>query len=122
MVLAQETPILLLDEPTTYLDITHQLEVLDLCADLRDAGYTIVVVLHDLNHAGRCADHLVCMKDGRVLATGSPAQVITPELMAQAFGLACEVVPDPQTGTPMVVPFGRGGFRAAGGSSAENLS
>ena len=107
MVLAQQTPLLLLDEPTTFLDITHQLDVLDLCADLRDDGYTVVVVLHDLNHACRYADHLVCLKDGEVVAAGPPAEVVTPELVETVFDLTAAIVPDPLTGTPMVVPAPR---------------
>ena len=107
MVLAQQTQILLLDEPTTFLDITHQLDVLDLCADLRADGYTIVAVLHDLNHAARYADHLIAMVDGRIVASGPPDEVVTPELVAEVFGLACTVTPDPATGTPMVVPAAR---------------
>ena len=107
MVLAQQTELLLLDEPTTFLDITHQLDVLDLCADLRDGGSTIVAVLHDLNHACRYADHLVAMVDGRIVASGAPDDVVTPELVAEVFGLDCTVIPDPATGTPMVVPAAR---------------
>ena len=107
MVLAQETPLLLLDEPTTFLDIAHQIEILDLLGDLRDDGYTVVAVLHDLNHACRYADHLVCMKDGRIVATGRPEEVVTPELVRDVFGLSCSVVSDPEAGTPMVVPVVR---------------
>lgn len=107
MVLAQQTGLLLLDEPTTFLDIAHQLEVLDLCADLQERGLTVVAVLHDLNQACRYASNLICMADGRIVATGPPAQVITPELVADVFDVACQVVPDPQTGTPLVVPLTR---------------
>ncbi len=112
MVLAQQTELLLLDEPTTFLDITHQLDVLDLCADLRLDGYTIVAVLHDLNHACRYADHLIAMVDGRIVASGPPGEVVTPELVAEVFGLTCTVIPDPATGTPMVVPAARSSRRA----------
>ena len=112
MVLAQQTELLLLDEPTTFLDITHQLDVLDLCADLRADGYTIVAVLHDLNHACRYADHLIAMVDGRIVASGQPGEVVTPELVAEVFGLTCTVIPDPATGTPMVVPAARSSRRA----------
>ena len=112
MVLAQQTDLLLLDEPTTFLDLTHQLDVLDLCADLRADGYTIVAVLHDLNHACRYADHLIAMVDGRIVAAGTPADVVTPELVAEVFGLACTVIPDPATATPMVVPADRAGRRS----------
>lgn len=108
MVLAQETELLLLDEPTTFLDITHQYEVLDLCAELREhAGRTLVAVLHDLNQAARYATHLVAMKDGQIVAEGPPADVVTPELVRAVFGLEALVIPDPATGTPMVVAHGR---------------
>lgn len=110
MAIAQETDILLLDEPTTYLDISHQVEVLDLvrqlAAETRDGerGRTVVVVLHDLNQAARYADHLVAMKTGRIVAEGAPADVVTEELVREVFGLECVVVPDPVTGSPLVVP------------------
>lgn len=107
MVLAQQVPILLLDEPTTYLDITHQLDVLDLCARLRDDGKTMVAVLHDLNLACRYADHVVCLKDGELIAQGIPAQTITPDLVREVFDLEAMVVPDPATGTPLIVPLPR---------------
>ncbi|WP_229116008.1 ABC transporter ATP-binding protein [Parenemella sanctibonifatiensis] len=104
MVLAQQTPLLLLDEPTTFLDIAHQVGVLDLCRQLHHQGRTVVAVLHDLNQAARYATHLIAMKDGVVVSTGSPEEVVTEELVREVFGLACVVVPDPVTGTPMVVP------------------
>ncbi len=108
MALAQDPDILLLDEPTTFLDVTHQLEVLDLLHELnRTRGATVVMVLHDLNLAARYADHLVVMHAGQVQAIGSPADVLTPELVAQAFKLRARVVPDPVCGSPMVVPIGR---------------
>ncbi|GAB2507039.1 ABC transporter ATP-binding protein [Nocardiopsis aegyptia] len=108
MSLAQDTPTLLLDEPTTFLDLAHQIEVLDLIADLNHAGdRTVVMVLHDLNHAGRYADHIVAMKDGAIVAEGPPGEVITTGLVADVFGLRCEVISDPLSGTPLVVPFGR---------------
>ena len=108
MVLAQETPILLLDEPTTFLDIAHQVEVLDLCAQLHeDEGRTVVAVLHDLNSSCRYATHLLAMRDGAVLAAGRPQDIVTAELVEEVFGLACRVVPDPETGTPLVVPAAR---------------
>ncbi|MBT2387381.1 ABC transporter ATP-binding protein [Streptomyces sp. ISL-11] len=105
MVLAQETDLLLLDEPTTYLDIAHQVEVLDLCRRLnRERGRTVVAVLHDLNQAARYADHLVAMKAGRIVAQGRPAEVVTAELVREVFGLDSVIVPDPVTGGPLVVP------------------
>ena len=104
MVLAQETPYLLLDEPTTFLDITHQYELLALFARLRDEGRTVVAVLHDINQACRFADHIVAMKDGRVVAQGAPADVVDAALMQEVFGLPSLVMPNPATGTPMVVP------------------
>ncbi len=108
MALAQETPLLLLDEPTTFLDIAHQIEVLDLLATLHEEqGRTLVAVLHDLNHACRYATHLVALKDGRVMAQGDPREVVTAELVERVFGLPCVVVPDPETGTPLVVPLAR---------------
>ncbi|WP_239576926.1 ABC transporter ATP-binding protein [Cellulosimicrobium cellulans] len=108
MVLAQETPILLLDEPTTFLDIAHQIELLELCADLnRDRGHTLVAVLHDLNHACRYATHLIAMKDGAIVAEGAPADVVTAALVEDVFGLPCRIIADPVTGTPLVVPEGR---------------
>ena len=105
IVLAQETPLLLLDEPTTFLDIAHQIELLDLCDDLhRERGRTIVVVLHDLNHACRYASRIVAMRDGAVVAAGPPGEVITVELVEHVFGLPCRVLTDPESGTPLVVP------------------
>lgn len=108
MVLAQETDVLLLDEPTTYLDVAHQVEVLDLLTDLNTArGVTIVMVLHDLNLAGRYADHLVALREGRVVAAGAPSEVVTSELVRQVFGLVAQVIDDPVSHTPLVVPRGR---------------
>ncbi|MDP9588863.1 UNVERIFIED_ORG: iron complex transport system ATP-binding protein [Shinella zoogloeoides] len=116
MVLAQETPILLLDEPTTYLDMAHQVELLDLLADLNEAaGRTIVAVLHDLNQACRYASHIVALKSGRVIAEGPPAQIVTEALMEVVFGLPCVVVDDPVTHTPHVVPRGRRKASGRGG-------
>ncbi|GLX11090.1 ABC transporter [Microbispora sp. NBRC 16548] len=108
MALAQETPLLLLDEPTTYLDIAHQIEVLDLCARLHEErGRTLVAVLHDLNHAARYATHLIAMRDGRVVAAGTPGEVMTADLVEEVFRLPCRVIDDPETGTPLVVPAAR---------------
>jgi iron complex transport system ATP-binding protein len=106
MVLAQQTPLLLLDEPTTFLDIAHQIELLDLFADLHRDGNTIVAVLHDLNHAARYATHLIVMKDGRVVTSGVPSEIVTAELVEDVFGLPCLVIEDPVSGTPLIVPKG----------------
>ena len=108
MALAQQTPLLLLDEPTTYLDIQHQIDVLDLCAELHEEqGRTLVAVLHDLNHAARYATHLIAMRGGRVVPEGGPAEVVTADLIEEVFGLPCRVIDDPETGTPLVVPAAR---------------
>ncbi|MDQ0843541.1 ABC transporter ATP-binding protein [Streptomyces sp. V1I6] len=105
MALAQETDLLLLDEPTTFLDIAHQVEVLDLVRQLNhERGRTVVAVLHDLNQAARYADHLVAMKAGRIVAEGAPADIVTAELVREVFGMESVVVPDPVTGSPLVVP------------------
>jgi iron complex transport system ATP-binding protein len=119
MALAQETPLLLLDEPTTFLDIAHQLEVLDLCADLHERGRTLVAVLHDLNHACRYATRLIAMRDGVIVAQGAPADIVDAALVELVFGLRCSVVPDPETGAPMVVPAARRARRAAAQSSSR---
>ncbi|MBY6061788.1 ABC transporter ATP-binding protein [Microbacterium esteraromaticum] len=103
--LAQSTPILLLDEPTTYLDLSHQLELLELCRSLNQTqGHTLVAVLHDLNQAARYADHIIAMHDGSVVATGAPDEVITESLLAEVFGLDARVLTDPESGSPLVVP------------------
>ncbi|KGM49781.1 ABC transporter ATP-binding protein [Pseudooceanicola atlanticus] len=108
MALAQETDILLLDEPTTFLDIAHQIEVLDLLVDLNcRRGTTIVMVLHDLNLAARYADHLVAMRQGQVHAAGSPERVLTEDMVEQVFGVPCRVMTDPTSGQPMMLPLGR---------------
>ena len=108
MTLAQGTGLMLLDEPTTYLDLAHQVEVLDLLVDLNQReGRTIVLVLHDLNHACRYAHHLIAMREGTIVAEGSPDDIVTPELVTAVFGLPCRVIADPVSATPMVVPIGR---------------
>ncbi|MFF8614177.1 ABC transporter ATP-binding protein [Streptomyces sp. NPDC015350] len=107
MALAQGTDLLLLDEPTTYLDLAHAVDVLDLVDDLHEAGRTVVMVLHDLNLAARYSDHLVVMRAGSILAQGHPREVITAELLRDAFGLRAEVIDDPVGGRPLVVPIGR---------------
>ncbi|SME91464.1 ABC transporter ATP-binding protein [Streptomyces sp. Amel2xC10] len=108
MAVAQGTPVMLLDEPTTYLDLAHQIDVLDLITDLnRHQGRTVVMVLHDLNQACRYADHIVAMKSGRIVAEGTPSEVITAEVVENVFGLRCVVGEDPVSRTPMVIPMGR---------------
>jgi iron complex transport system ATP-binding protein len=105
MLLAQGTDLMLLDEPTTFLDIAHQYELMELLRGFHEEGRTLVAVLHDLGQAARYADHLIVMHEGRVVTTGPPAEVITAELVERVFGLRCLVVPDPVTGTPTVVPL-----------------
>lgn len=123
MALAQETELLLLDEPTTYLDIAHQVEVLDLVRQLNhDKNRTVVLVLHDLNQAARYADHLVAMKSGRIVAEGPPAEVVTADLVREVFGLDCVVVPDPVTGSPLIVPGAPWQAGARSGAPSEFLS
>jgi iron complex transport system ATP-binding protein len=108
MALAQQTGILLLDEPTTFLDISHQIDVLDLLLDLNAArGTTVVMVLHDLNLAARYADHLIAMKAGSIVASGDPGTVVTADLVREVFGVESVIVSDPVTATPLVVPLGR---------------
>ncbi len=111
MALAQQTPYLLLDEPTTYLDIAHQIELLELFRSLHAQGRTLVAVLHDLNHAARYATHIIAMKDGRIRAQGTPREVITEELVKQIFGLDCAVIEDPIAGGPMIIPHGSAACR-----------
>lgn len=118
MALAQDTDVMLLDEPTTYLDIAHQMDVLDLLAELNEReGRTIVMVLHDLNQACRYADHLIAMSHGEIVAAGPPAEVVDADLIESVFGIACSIVPDPVTGTPLCVPGGRASRRGAARSS-----
>lgn len=107
MTLAQGTDLLLLDEPTTYLDLAHAVDVLDLVSDLRESGCTVVMVLHDLNLAARYSDNLVVMRAGSILAQGHPREVITAELLREAFGLRAKVIDDPVGDRPLVVPIGR---------------
>jgi iron complex transport system ATP-binding protein len=108
MTLAQGTDILLLDEPTTYLDLAHEVEVLDLLVDLNSRyGRTIVIVLHQLDQACRYAHNLIAMTAGTIVAQGPPGEIVSPELVERVFGLRCAIVPDPLASTPMVVPIGR---------------
>lgn len=115
LVLAQQTPVVLLDEPTSYLDLSHQVEVLDLVRALPDprggGRATVIAVLHELNLAARSADHIVAMAAGRVVAQGTPGEVIVPEVLAEVFGLDADVVADPLLGHPVVLPRGNGDRR-----------
>lgn len=107
MVLAQQTPILFLDEPTTYLDIAHQIELLELCRDLnRRKNFTIVAVLHELNQAFRYGDHILLMSEGCIAAQGAPKEIISSEVIKQVFNLDCLIMEDPICGSPMVIPYG----------------
>jgi len=108
MVLAQETSILLLDEPTTWLDISHQIDLLELlCALNREQGYTLAAVLHDLNQACRYANHLIALRDGKIIAEGAPSEIVDAALIEAIYGLRCMIIEDPVAGTPLVVPLGR---------------
>ena len=118
MVLAQETGVLLLDEPTTFLDMAHAVEVLDTISDLNlTHECTVIMVLHDLNLAARYADHLVAMVDGKLVAQGTPAEVLTERLLASAFSLTSRVIIDPVSQTPLVVPVGRTRITTVGGAA-----
>jgi len=108
MALAQQTDILFLDEPTTFLDITYQVEILDLLTDLnRKRGTTIVMVLHDINLSARYADHIIALRQGKLVAEGKPSKVVTSGLIKDIFGMDCTVIEDPVSGSPSVVPIGR---------------
>ena len=118
MTLAQETPVMLLDEPTTFLDVAHQVDVLDLLAELNEThDRTVVIVLHDLNLACRYAHNLIAMRDGNVVAEGPPTKIVTEELVNEVFGLQSRIITDPVAGTPLVVPISatRGRLGALGG-------
>lgn len=117
MAFAQDTETVLLDEPTSFLDIGFQIDVLDACAELVAAGRSVIAVLHDLGLAARYSDHLVIMRGGEVVADGSPHEVIRAPLVENVFGLPCRVVPDPETATPLVVPGPPGGRRPADAAS-----
>ena len=111
MALAQQTDILLLDEPTTFLDLAYQMDVLDLLQSLNSEGRTIVMVLHDLNQAARYADTIVVLRGGQIIVQGTPDEIMTAHNIFQVFGLRSTIVTDPVTDTPMCVPIGRGGAR-----------
>lgn len=118
MVLAQQTDILLLDEPTTFLDITYQIEILDLLTDLnRRLGTTIVMVLHDINLSARYADYIFALKNGNLISQGPPSKIITEELIRKIFGLECTVINDPVSGSPLIVPKGR--HHVCGGEASK---
>jgi iron complex transport system ATP-binding protein len=121
MTLAQETPVILLDEPTTFLDLSHQIEVLQLLERLnRIEGRTIIMVVHDLNHATRHAHHIIALREGAVVASGSPAAVVTPALLREVFGVEGVVVPDPRTGVPLCLAYGLADVRSAPASEAQD--
>lgn len=116
MAIAQDTPLLLLDEPTSALDLGHQIEVFELIRQLAEAGKTIVMVVHDLSSACRYADHLVAMKDGRLLAEGAPSQVVTAGLVEALYGVRCTLMSDPLSGTPVIVGASRARCHEAAGT------
>ena len=108
MVLAQDTSIMLLDEPTTWLDISHQIDLLELLSELnRERGYTLAAVLHDLNQACRYATHLIALREGKIVAEGAPKEIVTPALIEAIYGLRCVIIDGPVANTPLVVPLGR---------------
>lgn len=104
MTLAKHTPIILLDEPTTWLDIAHQIEMLDLCQQLHQQGKTLVLVLHDINQALRYASHLIMMKEGKIHSEGVPEQIVTEQSINSVFGLNCRIIRDPESGSPLIIP------------------
>lgn len=108
LALAQQTDILLLDEPTTFLDISYQVEILDLLTELnRKRRTTIIMVLHDINLSDRYADYIFAMHNGKLTAQGSPNEVISPELMKEIYGLDCTIIQDPVSKTPLIIPKSR---------------
>lgn len=119
MALAQCTRILLLDEPTTYLDLNHQLEVLNMAERLHREGRTVVAVLHDLHLAFRYATHLLVMKEGRLVAQGHPRRIVTAELIEEVFSVACRIIDDPETGRPIVIPLRRSTKRPEGADADQ---
>ena len=121
MTLAQNSDLILLDEPTTFLDLAYQIDVLDLLHDLNaERGKTIVMVLHDLNQACRYADYLIAVREGQIIAQGKPHEIITETLVEQVFGIDCCIIPDPVTDTPLVIPIGRKGKRSEAQSAWVN--
>jgi iron complex transport system ATP-binding protein len=123
MTLAQDTDLMLLDEPTTYLDLAHQVEVLELVCRLnRERARTVAMVLHDLNLAARYSDLVVVMHEGRIVTQGSPTEVFTTEMLSDVFGLEAEILPDPRTGLPIVVPVSSSANPAAAAISTAALA
>ncbi|SFS86494.1 ABC transporter ATP-binding protein [Paenibacillus sp. 453mf] len=121
MALAQDTDILFLDEPTTFLDMAHQLEVLQLLEELNISSQrTIVMVVHDLNHATRYAHHMIAIKQGKAAAVGSPQEVMTTEVMREVFGIEADIITDPRTGVPLCLPYALAGRDNAGLVGATN--
>lgn len=121
MALAQETDILFLDEPTTFLDMAHQLEVLHLLQKLNESNNrTVVMVVHDLNHASRYAHHMIAIKKGVVVGEGSPVEVITPDIMREVFNIEADIVQDPRTGVPLCLPFALAGQPGADKAAVNN--
>lgn len=115
MALAQQTDILFLDEPTTFLDMAHQLEVLQLLQKLNEQeGRTIVMVVHDLNHASRYAHHMVAIKSGKVMSEGTPAEVMTSGVLREVFGIEADIVEDPRTGLPLCLPYELASYKVSG--------
>ncbi|WIV18990.1 ABC transporter ATP-binding protein [Paenibacillus polygoni] len=122
MALAQDTDILFLDEPTTFLDMAHQLEVLQLLEELNvTAKRTIVMVVHDLNHASRYAHHMIAIKQGKAAATGTPKEVMTPDVLREVFGIEADIVTDPRTGVPLCLPYALAGKENRGIIGVESL-
>ena len=108
MTLAQDSDVILLDEPTTFLDLAYQIDVLDLLHDLnRERGKTIIMVLHDLNHACRYASHIIALSSGRIAAQGKPGEIVTESMVREVFGIECRIIADPVTDTPLCIPLGR---------------
>ncbi len=122
MVLAQQTDLLLLDEPTSFLDIRAQLAVLDFCRALVDQGRTLVLVLHDINQALRYGDHLLLMRDGKLVAGGAPESLLTEALLEQVFDINASIITDPEANCPMIIPRPRAKPRAAGHHGGEDSS
>ncbi|MNI43150.1 putative siderophore transport system ATP-binding protein YusV [compost metagenome] len=123
MALAQQTDILFLDEPTTFLDMAHQLEVLHLLKELnQNENRTIIMVVHDLNHATRYADHMVAIRDGVVISEGTPVEVVTKDVLRKVFSIEADIIPDPRTGVPLCIPFGLTTPTGSGSNSKDEAA